>query len=232
MNYVISNLYGDYARYEAILSKIELKDDDLVFVLGDIVDGGDKGIEILMDMMMRGNVFPILGDHDLIAYEILGAIERETREDFSAPLSKELADRCQEWTNCGGEGTLSGYAKLSDEDKIALLEYMEEFTLYEEVEAGGESFVLCHSLPDGFEAGDNLDDFSAEEILSGSIDYLKNYFPGKILVSASDITIEIDRETHGRIFVNDCHVAINCGGHLGGLTAAYCLDTDEEFYIE
>ena len=108
MNYVISNLYGDYGKYEAILKEIKLKDDDTLFVLGDIVDGGDKGIEILMDMMMRGNVFPILGDHDLIAYEILSSIEKETRPDFSAPLSKDLADRCQRWSESGGEGTQTG----------------------------------------------------------------------------------------------------------------------------
>lgn len=232
MNYVISNLYGDYNKYAAILKEIKLKDDDTLFVLGDIVDGGDKGIEILMDMMMRGNVFPILGDHDLIAYEILSSIEKETRTDFSAPLSKELADRCERWSQSGGEGTLIGFSKLSDEDKIALLEYMEEFSLYEEVECGGMEFVLCHSMPESFITGDSLEDYSAEEILSGEVDYNREYFPEKILISASDVTLEIDRETHGKIFVNDYHVAINCGGYLGGLTAAYCMDTDEEFYIE
>lgn len=232
MIYVTAGLHGCYDRYEAVLKKINLKDDDILFVLGDIVDGGDKGIEILTDMMMHGNIFPILGEHDLICYEILSSIEKETRTDFSAPLSKELADRCQMWLDRGGEGTMEGYAKLSDDDKIALLEYMEEFSLYEEVSTGGEIFVLCHNLPESFESGDSLDDYTAEEILSGNIDYGTNYFPGKILISGHDITIEIDRETHGKIFKNDYHVAINCGGYLGALTGVYCLDTDEEFYIE
>ncbi|MGM9551572.1 MAG: metallophosphoesterase [Clostridia bacterium] len=232
MVYVISNLYGDYNKYEAILKEIKLKDDDMLFVLGNIVDGGDKGVEILMDMMMRGNVFPVLGDHELIAYEILSSIEKETREDFSAPLSEEVANRCQRWMESGGEGTLTGYSKLSDDDKIALIEYLEEFTIYEEVEAGGEKFVLCYSLPENFEEGDQLDDYSAEDILTGSVNYERNYFPGKTLITSKDITIEIDRNTHGKIFRNDCHVGINCGGYLGGLTAAYCLDTDEEYYVE
>ncbi len=231
MVYAISSLYGDWERYTEILKKINLKDDDILFVVGDIVDGGSKGIEILMDMMMRGNVFPILGEHDLICYEILSSIEKETRTDFSAPLSKALADRSQEWLNRGGEGTMEGYSKLSDDDKIALLEYMEEFSIFEEVECGGEKFILCHNLPENFESGDNLDDYSAEEILSGNIDYNTNYFPGKILISGHDITIEIDRETHGKIFRNENHIAINCGGYMGGMTAAYCLDTDEEIYV-
>lgn len=230
MNYVISNLYGDYNRYEAILKEIDLSDDDILFVLGDIVDGGDKGIEILMDMMMRGNVFPILGEHDLVAYEVLSRIEKETRRDITAPLSRETADKCHEWVSHGGEGTLAGFAKLSDEDKAAILEYMEEFSLYEELEADGVDFVLCHSMPENFAVGDSLDNYSAEEILSGRVDYDKEYFPGKLLVTAEDLTNEIDR-CGGRIYKNDYHVAINCGGYSGGFTAAYCLDTGEEFYV-
>lgn len=232
MIYVTAALHGYYDRYEKILKEIKLKDDDVLFVLGDIVDGGDKGIEILMDMMMRGNVFPILGEHDLICYEVLASIEKETRNDFSAPLSKPLADRCQKWSSCGGEGTLIGFSKLSDDDKIALLEYMEDFSIYEEVQAGGMDFVLCHNMPLGFKEGDSLDNYSADDILSGEIDYEREYFPGKVLVSGHDVTIEIDRNTHGKIFNNDYHTAINCGGYLGGLTAAICLDTGEEFYVE
>lgn len=231
MIYVTAALHGYYDKYMALIKEIDLKKDDVLFVLGDIVDGGDKGIEILMDMMMRDNVFPILGEHDLIAYEVLSGIASETKDDITAPLSKELADRCNEWVNRGGEGTLEGFAKLSDDDKEALLEYMEEFTIYEEVEAGGIEYVLCHNMPDNFFIDDELENYSAEDILTGSIDYDKEYFSGKVLVTGEDITIEIDRNTHGRIFKNEYHVGVNCGGYLGGLTAAYCLDTGEEFYV-
>lgn len=232
MKYVISNLYGDWEKYTAILKEIEFKKEDMLFVLGDIVDGGSKGIEILKDMMLRDNVYPILGDHDYIAYEVLSGIWDETMEDITAPLSKDLADRCRQWSSRGGEGTLDGFAKLSDEDKEAVIEYLEEFSLYEEVEAGGMDYVLCHSMPESFLTDDTLDNYSAEDILSGEVDYAKDYFFGRVLVSANDVTIEIDRNTHGRIFKNESHVAINCGGYLGGLTAAYCLDTGEEFYVE
>lgn len=232
MIYVTAALHGYYDKYEALLKKLELDDEDMLFVLGDIVDGGDKGIEILMDMMLKPNVYPILGEHDLIAYEILSGIEKETRKDITAPLSKKLADRCREWESHGGEGTLDGFAKLSADDKTALLEYMEEFTLYEEIEAEGIDYVLCHNMPKNFTSDDSLDNYSAEEILSGEINYDRDYFPGKVLVTGEDVTIEIDPGTHGRIYKNGTHVAVNCGGYLGGLTAAYCLDTGEEFYVE
>ncbi len=227
MNYVVSNLYGDWGKYTSILKQINFSKDDMLFVLGDIVDGGNKGIEILKDMMFRANVYPILGDHDYIAYEVLSGILEETRDDITAPLSAELADRCREWSERGGEGTLEGFAKLSEEDKEAIIEYMEEFTLYEEVEAGGMDYVLCHSMPESFFTDDDMDDYTAEEILAGKIDYEKDYFFGKVLVSADDVTDSINPALQGRIFKNEYHVAINCGE----CTAVYCLDTGEEIYV-
>lgn len=227
MIYVISNLYGDYERYKAILKKIEFEKEDILFVLGDIVDGGSKGIEILMDMMMRDNVYPISGEHDLIAYEILSGIEEETHKDITAPLSKKLADRCQMWCERGGEGTMEGFAKLSDDDKRAVIEYMEEFSVYEEVEADGVEYVLCHNMPEGFIDGESLDDYTPEEILSGKVDYERDYFPGRVLVTAEDVTDDIDMAASGRIYKSGNHVCINCGDTV----AAYCLDTGEEFYV-
>ena len=212
MKYVISNLYGDWGRYTEILKKINFNKNDMLFVLGDIVDGGSKGIEILKDMMMRDNVYPILGDHDYIAYEVLSGILEETREDITAPLSKDLADRCNEWSNRGGDGTLEGFAKLSDEDKEAVIEYLEEFTLYEEVEAGGMDYVLCHSMPENFMTDDNIDDYTAEEMLSGEIDFEREYFFGRVLISACEENVR-----------NEYHVGINDG--------VYCLDTGE-FYVD
>lgn len=232
MIYVTASLHGCYENYEAILKRINLKDSDMLFVLGNTVDGGEKGIEILTDMMMRGNVYPILGDHDMVAYEILSQIEKETRNDITAPLSNDLAKRCDEWRKRGGEGTMNGFFKLSDDDKTALLEYMEEGTLYEEIECNGIDFVLCYTMPDGFCVGDSLESYEAEDILSGNIDYEKEYSPGKLLVTGKDITLEIDRSTHGKIFKNDYHVAVNCGGYMGGASAVYCLDTGEEIYVE
>lgn len=212
MKYVVANIYGDWDRYMAVLKRIDFKKDDMLFVLGDIVDGGNRGIEILKDMMLRGNVYPILGDHDYIAYEILSGIWDETKEDITAPLSKELSDRCREWSSRGGEGTMDGFAKLSDDDKEAVIEYFEEFTLYEEVEADCCDYVLCHSMPDSFMTDDDLEDYSAEEILSGQVDYNKEYFFGKVLVSASEEN-----------FKNEYHVGIN--------DMVYCLDTGEGYSV-
>lgn len=231
MIYAIANIHGCYDKYKEILKEINFSKNDTLYVLGDTVDGGDKGIEVLFDMMMHANIYPVLGEHDFVAYELLSGIVQETKKDIAAPLSKELADKCNRWMESGGEATLSGFAKLSEEDKDVLLEYFEEFSLFEEVEAGGKEYVLCHNMPSFFESGSELDDYAAEDVLDGEIDYERDYFPGKTLITAHKTTIEIDKASKGKIYKNGSNIAIDCGALYGGYMAAYCLDTGEEFYV-
>ena len=38
--YIMSDIHGLYDRYEAMLKKIDLKEDDRLYVLGDVIDRG------------------------------------------------------------------------------------------------------------------------------------------------------------------------------------------------
>ena len=64
MIYVMSDLHGCFEEYKRMLEKIDFKDSDILYILGDIVDRGSQSIEILQDMMLKSNVFPILGNHE------------------------------------------------------------------------------------------------------------------------------------------------------------------------
>ena len=71
MIYVVSDIHGCYEEYKELLEKINFSDKDELFVVGDVVDRGPEPIRVLQDMMMRPNVYPILGNHDYIALKIL-----------------------------------------------------------------------------------------------------------------------------------------------------------------
>ena len=64
MIYCMSDIHGHYDKYLEMLRKIDFKDSDTLFVLGDVVDRGPSSMEILLDMMCRPNVIPILGNHE------------------------------------------------------------------------------------------------------------------------------------------------------------------------
>ena len=64
MTYVVSDIHGAYDRFLSLLSQIALKDDDILYIAGDLVDFGEGGMELVGDLSVRLNVYPIAGDHD------------------------------------------------------------------------------------------------------------------------------------------------------------------------
>ena len=81
MIYVMSDLHGCYEEYCKALELIDFSSEDTLYVLGDIVDRGKEPIKILQDMMMRDNVYPIIGNHDYMAMSVLRKLTVEITED-------------------------------------------------------------------------------------------------------------------------------------------------------
>ena len=57
MIYVVSDLHGCYDKYKALLDRLNLTENDSLYILGDIVDRGDGGMAILLDLAKRKNIF-------------------------------------------------------------------------------------------------------------------------------------------------------------------------------
>ena len=49
MIYVLSDIHGQSRRFHSILSQIDLKDEDTLYILGDVIDRNPDGIRILRD---------------------------------------------------------------------------------------------------------------------------------------------------------------------------------------
>ena len=47
MIYVLSDIHGRLDRFEKMLRMIDLRDDDTLYILGDVIDRGKDGIRIL-----------------------------------------------------------------------------------------------------------------------------------------------------------------------------------------
>ena len=71
MTYVIANPHGSYTQFVRLLEVINFKKDDVMFVLGDIVDYGSEPIDLLCDLSFRENIWAISGEHDRLAFRML-----------------------------------------------------------------------------------------------------------------------------------------------------------------
>lgn len=49
--YVMSDIHGNYRAYKAMLEKINFNREDMLYILGDILDRGPNPIRIILDLM-------------------------------------------------------------------------------------------------------------------------------------------------------------------------------------
>lgn len=231
MTYVIGDIHGNKEKYEQMLEKLNPKDTDAVFVLGDVIDIGDEGIAILQDMMYRANVYPVLGEHEYMAKKFLPLIaEKGSSEKALESLEGEEKELLTKWLTMKSEKTVADFLTLDEEGREAILDYLSEFTPYEELEEGGKVFVLSHAGINNFDADKPLEDYAEEDFVFASTDYNTPYFSDKYLVTAHTPTVTIGKEFAGKVYSKKRHVAIDCGAAYGGRLAAVCLSPLKVFY--
>ena len=51
--YVISDIHGNYEKYRKMLQLINFNEEDILYILGDVIDRGEHGIKILQHMMQQ-----------------------------------------------------------------------------------------------------------------------------------------------------------------------------------
>ena len=234
MYYVISDIHGEYEKYQKMLELIKFSDDDTLFVLGDICDRGKQPVAVLQDMMSRPNVYPILGNHDAVALYLLKKLITEiTMENYNSLLSKEDMEDILDWYQEGGNTTAEEFKKLSNIERFDILDYISEFSLYEAVDVGERTFILIHAGLGNFKKDKRLSEYTAEELTMGRIDPETRFFDDDSVFVVMGHTPTPHFCGEPRIYRNGNNFFIDCGAcNEGGRLACLCLDTLEEFYVE
>jgi len=232
MTYVMSDIHGEYDKYVKMLEKISFSNDDELYVLGDIVDRGPKPTEVLRDMMGRANVFPIMGNHDLFALDILNRLSVDITEDnFATQVDMSVMNEMLEWLNNGGEPTMTGFQKLSKSERVDMLNYILEFPLCEVVEIKEKTFILVHAGLGNFQSDKKLRDYTAEELLQSRNDPDIRYFSDETIYIVSGHTPTLIFTGKPQIYISNNNINIDCGACFGGRLGCLCLDTMEEYYV-
>ena len=244
MIYAISDLHGAYDKFIKMLQLINFGPDDLLYVIGDICDRQDGGVKILKEMMKRPNIIGIAGNHEYMLLKCMEFLTQEITEESIGDVDEDTMQGLVEWMNIGGDVTISELYKLSNEEKQEVFDYISEFEIYEEVEAGGNTFVLVHAGIMNFQEDRPLEDYDISELLFCRVDMDKTYFKDKYLVTGHTPTWLIRAEEagetpntfkrtvdNGKIYKNGKNIVIDCGCGYGGQLGCICLDTLEEFYV-
>ncbi len=228
MTYVISDIHGNLEKFNSILKAINFSDKDVMYVLGDIVDMGEQPMELLCDLSMRYNVIPIVGDHDLLALRLLSELDKVLRGGASP--DPEIISELTDWIRKGGAKTMEGFKALDDDMKEGILEYLEELSLYEEVEIGGRKYLLVHAGIADFDPDTPLDDYMPEDFISEPLDPEKTYFEDVTIVVGHIPTGKIEGAQKGKIYKGQGCIFIDCGAGMGDNLGCLRLEDGKEFY--
>ncbi|MBE6679409.1 MAG: fructose-bisphosphatase class III [Ruminococcaceae bacterium] len=230
--YVMSDIHGEYEKYKKMLEVINFSDDDTLFVLGDVCDRGPDPVKVLIDMSMRANVYPIMGNHELMALDILEKLTVEiTEENYATHLDDKFFKAMAAYQLDGGDVTLQKFKKLSPAERADLVEYIKDFAPYEIIDVNGKTFILVHSTLGNFAPDKPLSAYTLEELVWHRADYDKRLFDDEDIFVVSGHTptkLICGRE---EIYQKSGNIAIDCGAAFGGKLACLCLDSMEEFYV-
>lgn len=102
--YVMSDIHGNYEAYIHMLEKIDFKESDMLYILGDILDRGPHPIKIILDLMKRPNVEVIAG-HTPTMF-----IENNPKPGFIYQANNHIAIDC----GCSFSGGRLGCLRLED----------------------------------------------------------------------------------------------------------------------
>jgi serine/threonine protein phosphatase 1 len=227
MIYVTSDIHGCYDQYLRLIQRLDLKEDDRLYILGDLVDRGIGGIEIIKDVMNRKNVVCLRGNHDYYASIFL---KRFALQDHGAE-DERLKDAFRLWLEDGGAKTFLAFSKLDDNEKRSVLCFLDTLPFYEKICVNGQRFFLSHTVGEKAKILD-IEKCDLRDFVFGEPEYDKCYFEDMTIVTGHTPTGFIDPAYTGRIWKGNRHIAVDRGAVFGNPLGCICLATVEEIYIE
>lgn len=231
-SYVMSDIHGEYDMFVELLEKIQFKANDTLYILGDILDRGPHPIKTILKLMEMPNVICLAGNHELMAIECLAFLMQEITEQSVEAVDEKMLDNLMMWQYNGSKSTLDEFYTLDRETQYAVIEFMKEFLIYEEVTIAGHDYLLVHAGLGGFYPGKRMEEYSVKELIWDRARYDIQYDSDVYVVTGHTPTQEISgNRKPGYIFRKNHHIAVDCGCYRpDGRLAALCLDTGEEFY--
>lgn len=199
--YVISDIHGEYERFMELLEEIELKDTDTLYVLGDVLDRGEHPIKVVLKLMEMPNAFCIVGNHEVMALECLRFLCQEITDLAIEEVDAELLDNLVLWKYNGGDATIREFRALDLEMREEVLNFLEDFSLYEELTVGEKQYLLVHGGLGGFTPEKRIEEYSLHDLVWTRPDYQKEYFADTNLVTGHTPTQTIPEMIIPGIFI-------------------------------
>lgn len=238
MTYVLSDIHGQLRRFESVLKQINLRSDDTLYVLGDVIDRNPDGIRILKRILKMPNAKMLLGNHE---YMMLKALYYAHGDGEQADAARQ---RClAHWYRNGGGVTHDHLKRLTKEARAQLFSALDALPLNIDIEVNGKKYLLTHAAPaDLFDTyGQKYKDAREFAVWWRCIDSVPAR-PDQTIIFGHTGTHHYQVDNPMKIWHGDNLIGIDCGssypeggdlltGRIGRL-ACLRLDDMKTFYSE
>ena len=231
--YVMSDIHGQYDAFIKMLKKINFNELDTLYILGDAIDRGPKSIDTLFHIMECKNMILLAGNHEYMAALTLNYLLQDiTNETIDKLTDGMVFGLLNEWQINGGSTTLNEIIKLDKNTRNKIFNYLIRLKLHKELSLNDSTFVLVHAGLGNFKKDKKHKDYTILELTSERIDYDKEYFNNKILITGHTPTQTIEGNPRpGYIYKNKNNINIDCGCSFGGKLGCLRLDDMREYYV-
>ena len=234
MIYVTSDLHGyPVETFRRMLRQIGFSDDDFLFVLGDVIDRGPEGAEMLLWLTQQPNMQLILGNHEALLLACRFLFE-EVTEDRLEALTTQKLDLVQNWMDNGGGPTMKGLRAILKQDPELLegiMDYLLDAPLYEWVEVSNKRFLLVHSGLDNFAPNRAPEDYDPKELLLARPEPDTVYYDDALVIFGHTPTDNYGEAHRGRAVQTGSWICIDTGAGWGGAPMFLRLDDGKTFYF-
>lgn len=232
MVYVTSDLHGyPLDKFEKLLKKAGFGDDDFLVILGDVIDRGEHGAELLSWIIRQDNVELLLGNHELMMLRcdfLFSEITGESVEEISNDDIKAFSN----WQKNGAEETLQGLKNLGRDAIADIVDYLKQCPLYEDVVIGGKRFVLTHGGLGDYKKGKPMDEYIPHDLVWYRPDIDEEFDEDFTLIVGHTPTWYYGDEYKGRMIRKKTWINIDTGVAFGLDPMILRLDDMEAFYVD
>ena len=232
MIYVSSDWHGCAPeKIQRLLSLAGFGEEDSLFVLGDVIDRGAHGIELLKWMMLQPNVYLLLGNHESMLLEnewLFTPITEESTERVNDTNVRALAT----WEMNGAEPTISALSAETPEMRADILDYLHDCPLYDALSVNDQNYLLVHAGLGEYAEGKKIREYTAHDLLWTRPSPDTVYSDRFLTILGHTPTVYYGREYRGRIFKAPTWWDVDTGAAAGYSPMLLRLDDGKEFYIE
>ncbi len=232
MTYVISDLHGyPLEKFKELLSLAEFSDDDVLYILGDVIDRGDDGARVLEWIMYQANMVFLCGNHEMMMLESRFVLDEITDESIGK-LDADKMDAYMHWERNGGAPTIRGLSALGIETAREIMEFVANSSVYEEIEVNGKEYLLTHSGLGNFSPYKPIWEYTVHELLWNRPSPDQKYYSDRITVFGHTPTGYLSPAHNGRVLFTETWIDIDTGASGGKPPTLLRLDDMKEFRIE